>query len=463
MLSYGTPEAAGISSNTVRRWVGALAELDSLNSVILLRHGKIIAEGYWEPYNAQTPHQLYSLSKSFTSVAIGLAASEEFLRLTDPITAYFPEFLTDDLDPRYKQMQLRHLLMMATGHAQDTLTALWNKDANWAKAFFQQVVRCEPGTSFVYNSGATYMLSAVLRRATGQNLTEFLAPRLLDPLEIRSRIWECCPDGIEIGAWGYHLTTNEIARFGQLLLQGGIWEGKPLIPAGYLAEATHFQIANTGELDWGQGYGYQFWRSQHNAYRGDGAFGQFALVMPDQDAVIAITSGLTNMQNILTRTWDILLPAFENQPLPENSTAERALAETLGNLRISMLGKDMEHPCVPGGMFRLADNRLGLKTLELGFTADRCRIGFNGEFLEAGFGFRCDNRIRWELPAPLPVAADACWQDVNTLEIALTYYSTPFRSRIRLVFTPGTVELTRRSNLLFHVEEWPTLRGEAAD
>lgn len=176
---------------------------------------------------------------------------------------------------------------------------------DWAAAFFQSPLAYRPGERFVYNSGATYMLSALLRRVTGQSLTAYLRPRLLEPLGFGERNWETCPKGIEVGGWGFYATTEELARFAQMLLQGGKWQGRQLVPADYLKMATSFQIDNSmnDQPDWRVGYGFQFWRCRHNAFRGDGAFGQYALVMPEQDAVLAITSGLRNMQQVLDLVW----------------------------------------------------------------------------------------------------------------------------------------------------------------
>ncbi|MBW7461807.1 serine hydrolase, partial [Paenibacillus sepulcri] len=148
-------------------------------------------------------------------------------------------------------------------------------------------VEHEPGTHFVYNSGATYMLSAILQKVTGQTLLEYLQPRLIEPLGIKGAAWDVCPRGINVGGWGLNVTTEDIARFGQLYLQKGMWNGQRLLTEEWIAEATSSQISNGdgGVNDWAQGYGYQFWRCRHGVYRGDGAFGQFCIVMPEQDAV----------------------------------------------------------------------------------------------------------------------------------------------------------------------------------
>ncbi len=203
-------------------------------------------------------------------------------------------------------MRVRHLLSMSTGHAEDTTRYLREeKDGNWVKAFLAQPVEYEPGTHFLYNSGATYMLSAIVQKLSGLKVVDYLRPRLFEPLGIENPRWETWPQGINTGGWGLNINTEDIARFGQLYLQSGMWHGQRLVPAAWIEEATARQVSNGSnpDSDWEQGYGYQFWRCRHNAYRGDGAFGQYCLVMPDQDAVLAITSGVSDMQAVLNVIW----------------------------------------------------------------------------------------------------------------------------------------------------------------
>ncbi len=458
MLERSTPEAEGLSSEAVLGWLEEVKKLDSLHSFQLLRHRRVVAEGWWQPYNPETPHALFSLSKSFTSLAIGFARAEGKLRLSDRLIDYFPDLLPETLDPRFRSLELRHLLMMATGHRECALEAMCRAgDGNWAAGFFRTGLAYEPGSRFCYNSAATYMLSAVLQRAVGVGLVAYLGPRLLDPLGIRSRAWERCPRGIETGGWGYALTTCEIGRFAQLLLDGGRWEGRQLVPADYLAEATSRRIANDGTLDWGQGYGYQFWRSQHGAFRGDGAFGQFALVLPEQDAALAITAGLHNLQNVLNLVWERLLPAFGPAPLPPNPGAVARLERATAELALPLAGGEFRRGC--DGRYQLAANPLGFRTAEFVFEPDGCRLALNGEFLRAGFGHRCDNRIRWEASEPRPAAASAGWTGASTLELEISFYSTPFNVRLVCEFDRDRLSLRRRSNLLFRSPEWPELIG----
>ena len=213
---------------------------------MLLRHGAVIAEGWWAPHSPSVRHQLYSLSKSFTSAAIGWTIEEGIVKLDDPVTGFFPEKLPADLPEAFRRMTVRHLLTMSSGHADCVMPQLRNPpDKDYVRAFFSTELAYEPGTRFAYNSAASYMLSAIVSKVTGMSLVEYLKPRLLDPLGIEDPFWETCPAGINLGGWGFYLTTEEIARFGQLLLNKGQWQGKQLIPKDYLEMATAWQIDNS--------------------------------------------------------------------------------------------------------------------------------------------------------------------------------------------------------------------------
>ncbi len=179
------------------------------------------------------------------------------------------------------------------------------------QAFLELPLEREPGTEFVYSGGASYMLSAIIQKLTGLPLLEYLTPRLFEPLGIRGAEWGACPRGISIGSSGLRLKTEDIARFGQLYLQRGRWNDAQLLPEAWVKEATAAQVS-TGrkKMDYNQGYGYQFWRCRHGAYRGDGAQGQFCIVMPEQDAVIVTTAGVSNLQELLDLIWEHLLPGM---------------------------------------------------------------------------------------------------------------------------------------------------------
>jgi len=295
-LPRSAPEAQGVSSTTMLEFVNSLDEqIEGMHSVMVVRHGQVITEGWWSPYDAEHNHVLYSLSKSFTSTAVGFAVAEGRLSIDDEVLKFFHDDAPADPGSNLKQMRVRDLLTMSTGHQDDPPTA---PDAISAKSFLAQAVPHLPGTHFKYNTAATFLQSAIVQKVTGQTVLDFLRPRLFEPLGIEHPVWDTNFQGISLGGYGLRVRTEDIAKFGQLYLQKGRWNGKQLLPSDWVETATAKQASNGSnpKSDWNQGYGFQFWRCRHNAFRGDGAFGQYCLVMPDQDAVVAITSGVKDMQ-----------------------------------------------------------------------------------------------------------------------------------------------------------------------
>ena len=333
-LPRSSPESQGVSSKAVREFVEtANLKIDTLHSFMLVRHGHVVAEGWWKPEAGDKPHVLHSLSKSFCSTAVGLAVAEGKLSVDDPVLKFFPEDAPEKPSDKLKQMRVRDLLTMSTGHETEPK---FTAEDSWVKTFLAHPVPHKPGAHFQYNSPATYMQSAIVQKVTGQTVLEFLKPRLLEPLGIENPTWMVSPQGISTGGWGLMIRTEDIAKFGQLYLQKGRWQGKQLVPASWIEQATSKQVSNGSDpaRDWDQGYGFQFWRCRHNAYRGDGAFGQFCVVLPEQDAVIAITADTKDMQAELNVVWEKLLPAFGAAALPANADEEGQLKATLANLAV---------------------------------------------------------------------------------------------------------------------------------
>ncbi|MFB6725945.1 serine hydrolase domain-containing protein [Kribbella sp. NPDC056345] len=324
-LPRSTPDDQGLSAAAIDSFVAALdASEQEFQTVMLVRHGHVVLEAEWSPYRRSDLHLLYSVSKSFTSTAIGLAVDAGLLTIDDKVVSFFgPEELPETISDNLAAMSVLHLLTMSTGHSEDTVQRM-SRDDRMVQKFLGLKVEHEPGAPFVYNSGATYMLSAILQRLTGETLLEYLRSRLFAPLGITDATWGSSQEGITFGGWGLSLSTESMAKFGQLLLQRGGWEGEQLVPAEWFEAATTKQVSNNEpNPDWQQGYGFQFWRGRHNTYRADGAFGQFILAFPDHDAVLIITSAASTMQAELDLIWEHLLPALEGKELPAVARPER--------------------------------------------------------------------------------------------------------------------------------------------
>lgn len=334
-LPRSAPHEQGVNPQGLLDFLEAAADLE-LHSLMVLRHGHVLAEGWWAPHQPDDIQLLYSLSKSFTSTAAGFAIAEEHFGLDDRVLDFFPEAELGDVDDHLRDLRVRHLLSMATGHLEDTLDrVVTGSRQDLAHGFLAIPPDQEPGSIFCYNNTATYMVSVILQRTTGERLLDYLRPRLLDPLGITDALWQQDSQGHNIGFSGLHLATEAIARFGQLYLQQGIWDDQQLLPPGWVEEATrvHITTEHKETVDWQQGYGFQFWRARHG-YRGDGAYGQFCIILPEQQSVIAITSATEDMQAVLDAAWTHLLPAMQESTIAPDPEAQGRLTATLAGLSL---------------------------------------------------------------------------------------------------------------------------------
>ena len=341
-LPRTTPSAEGIDARGIDAFVTALETTADVepHSLMILRHGRVLAEGWWAPYAPDRVHLLYSLSKSFTSTAVGFAVAEGLLGLDDTIISHFPELDAEITDERSRRIRVRHLLAMASGHRDETVERAYALDpVDLVRGFLLLPPDEEPGTLFCYNQPCTFTLGAIVQRASGLSLTEYLTPRLFDKLGISGVGWQRDDSGRQLGFSGFHATTEAVAKLGQLYLQRGAWAGEQLLSPEWVDEATRAHIDNSvwENPDWRQGYGFQFWMARHG-YRGDGAYGQFCVILPEHDVVVAITSQSPDMQAVLDAAWTHLLPAID---APSTADADAALASRLDGAGLHPRGGDV--------------------------------------------------------------------------------------------------------------------------
>ena len=347
-LERATPESQGVGSAAISAFIDGVEQHDEieLHSLMIVRHDRVITEGWWAPYTADQVHLLYSLSKSFTSTAAGMAEAEGLLSLDDAVIDIFPEHADAVVDERSRLLTLRQLLRMATGHREDALERAYrNSPDDLVRGFLSVPLDEDPGSIFCYNNAATFVAGAAVQKRSGQDLVDFLTPRLFRPLGIDTCWWQRDTQGRNLGFSGLHLTTESIARFGRLLINGGRLGDRQLLDPTWLATATSAQTDNSNQQnpDWRLGYGYQFWMGRHG-YRGDGAYGQLCVVLPDHDALVVVTGASPNIQAILDLIWDILLPAFGDQVLPADAGAADALADRLAGLTLTPVGSAAWQP-----------------------------------------------------------------------------------------------------------------------
>lgn len=473
-LPRAIPEDHGLAS------AGVLAMLDAweqaglgVHSVMVVLRGAVVAEGWWDPYGPHLRHDLFSLSKSFTSAAVGLAEAEGLLSVDDLLL----DHLGADLDrasvpPHLAAMRLSHLLTMTTGHDADPTDHVFAQ-RDWVQTFLDLPVEHEPGTHFVYNTAATYMLGAVVAQVTGQRLLDYLTPRLLEPLGVVGARWDQCPLGRDIGGSGLALTTEDVACFGRLLLQDGVWEGRRLLPEGWVARATARQVASSNEnVDWRQGYGYQFWRARHG-YRGDGAFGQFCVVLPEHDAVVAITSGDADMQGILDVLWEHLLPALGASHAPPEPGVHEALVERLAGLRLDPPGAgELRAREVPEGAVAWSGRRIVFEpnplevrwaVLELGEHSDRLSVAWGRRTFTLDLGHATWALGMLRVPGSRRpeehMAASAAWAGSSIYEVTVRRVETPSCYTWRFTVDDDVVRVEGEVDVAFGPTVMPPLVG----
>ena len=331
MFEQCRPEDVSIDSSGIVRFLDDMKNQRlHLHSVMMLRHGKVFLDISYAPWSRDKKHVIWSLTKSFTSTAVGFAVQDGLLDLEDRVIDYFPEFLTNPPCDNMQKMRVKHILTMNTGHEVEPGLI----GDNWERRFIQSYVEHEPGTHFLYNTTGTYMLAAILRKVTGKTLLDYLREKLFEPLEMSKDIWaETSPTGIETAGYGFNVRIEDIAKLGQFYLQKGKWNGRQLLNEQWILDAQKPWTDNSqykgggGGPDWNAGYGYQFWMcTPEHVFRGDGACGQYCVICPDQDMVIAITGGYGEMAPVLRSVWSNIFPALDR-----TETGGQELKERLRN------------------------------------------------------------------------------------------------------------------------------------
>jgi CubicO group peptidase (beta-lactamase class C family) len=451
-LPRSTPEAEGISSKGIIDFLNAIdTGKTEIHSFIFMRHGKIVSEGWWNPYGPDLKHIMFSASKTFAATGIGLAVAENKLKLTDKVVSFFPASLPDTLSEFMSIMTVKDLLTMSTG--QDAEPRRGQSD-DWIRSFLAKAPVNKPGTVFKYNNTASFMLSAIVQQVTGVTLFDYLQPRVFKPLEIHGIDWDLNPQGINLGMIGLRLRTEDMAKFGQLLLQQGVWNGKQLISKEWVNEATAFKIKSLGgnekvpaEInDWVQGYCYQMWRGRNNSVRLDGMAGQFVILMPDKDAIVILTANASNTQKELDLVWTYLLPAIKsNNPLPANPELNTELKKMQTTLNLPPSGQEVTKSIfesqVSGKEFELEKNTYNIQSVKFTFNKGGCNFDFERDNISSsvnigtGLWKYSNTNLTSLLSAPRPVASKSIdasykiqqpvvkvaslyvWTDSNTLEI----------------------------------------------
>lgn len=453
-----------VSANAAGDFISALEknELD-IHSIIINKDGRRVFELSFCPYTVYDKMQIYSLSKTFTATAIGFAVQEKLLNVSDKVTDIFKEETPAEIPPTLAAMTVKHLLTMNTGHTEDiTVNAVMSD--NWVKTFLLLPPQSEPGSIFMYNTAASYMLSAIITKKTGLTLMEYLTPRLFTPLGIEEARWELSPDGCNEGGFGLHISCEDAARFGQFYFDRGVYNGKRLLFKEWFDEAIYPHSDNgiTGRVrDWGSGYGYQLWLCENGAYRGDGAFGQLCYISEKQGIVASVFASVKDMQielDVLTAFCDSIC-AEGSQCQDDDASLLKAILRYEQRYLPPASGELI--PNVPNGCFMLEENGCRISSIRFKLGEDgiiKLLLGDGRQtaVLQCGRGSWVENQLflygikpalRPYNQSPLPMRILAAYTYENdALILTLKHMDTPHDQQWKISFSEDkkiTVSITQ--------------------
>ncbi|MBR5541496.1 MAG: serine hydrolase [Bacteroides sp.] len=389
-LPRSTPEEQGVPSKALVALFDSLhaLPLTDMHAVVVMRHGKVIGEMYPKPYAPEYRHTMYSCSKTFVGVAVGLAVADNRLRVEDRVATFFPQLLPDTVSSELASMTVRHLLMMSSGVKPD-----WNmrsRGKEWIRTFLAKPVN-KPG-EYAYDSMVSYMLAAIVQKVTGKKLTEYLQEHVFTPMNVTEWAWEESPEGVNTGGWGVHIQPESLAKFGQLILNEGSWEGKQLVPAEWIREMCKKHKETGREV-----YGYHIWHcgGHDGAVRADGALGQYVISILDKDMVVVMTEAtLGNGRDQRRLIWDVLLPEIKDEPLPANKKDYQKLLKKQEGYKLdevqgkanSAFASNWENKTI-----ELGKNTLGWESLRLNFGKNIVTMTVtekDGKSYELPFGYK---------------------------------------------------------------------------
>ena len=459
-LPRTSPEAVGLKSEQVSAFFDSLLSHSKteIHSAIVMRHGKVIGEMYPAPFRPEYQHTQFSCSKTFVAAAVGIAISEKLLNLTDRLVTFFPDQLPKIVSWRLASITVEDLLTMRSGFTVDT--KMRNRSRQWIRDYLAHPMNADPGKRFQYDSIDTYLLSAIVQKVTGMTVLDYLKQKVFGPLNIRDVKWELSPEGIVTGGWGLYIQPESLAKFGQLLLQRGQWQGRQLIPAAWVDAMMTHHVANKN----GDDYGYQMWSCDYpGSMRADGAYGQYIIIVPRKDIVVVINQcTLGDGKKERAYVWRTLFTDMQDAPLPP-STAYQELRSRSYSLPLIADGQP-DHELLAdytGRPFLLHRNPLGWS--ELCFQADslveitdtagrmaRIEMGYQQWKTSAVNAYPLNARYQVQnqfstIRPPFRVGACYAWFD-NEMQAKLHYVDWMASVQLRLRFSGDTVRIEAKEN-----------------
>lgn len=463
-----SPIEAGIPADAIHRFLDRLESYQvPMHSILILRHDKLAAEGYYAPCGADSLHRLFSVCKTLNAIAIGILAGDGRLKLSDPIAGYFPDKLPKQVHPWIEAMTIRDLLMMRTCHASTTYKHDLKKD--WVESFFITPPSHKPGTVFHYDTSASHVLCALVERLTGKRMLDFLRDRVLGEIGWSKSSYVLTNDfGDSQGGSGLMATSRDLMLLGYLLLKNGKIGGRQLLPEEYLSEMTSNLTPNAltgGVISERQGYGYQIWHTSHNGFVCYGMGGQLALCLPHQDMIMvttADTQGLNGGNDLIYNSfYEEILPALDTHPCSEKAEAESAarLLTRLSSLSLAPLKKHCRpsSSAITNASFldaascaerinqktaRLTANSQGFTDISLSFAKDAGTLSYTlrGENCTISFGL--DSCVSGTFPIyNMRYAASGIWLAENTFYLKIHIIDS-FVGSVHMEFVFGENDVT---------------------
>ncbi len=476
-LPRATPSAMGVDADAVIAFLDEVEAADlELHSFMLWRNGHVVAEAWRWPYRPERPRILHSVAKSFTACAIGLALEDGLFRLDDKVVSFFPDVLPGPVDRLLAEMTIEDLLTMRVGHAGETSGAVWRAlETSWIAEFFKIPIEQKPGTVFMYTSAASYILSAILSRASGETLHDYLKPRIFEPLGIEGESWDIGPDGINPGGNGLCAKTVDLLKLGILHLQDGVWQGRRLLPQGWVANAT----AAYGEPI---KYGYHWWTRPDGSFSAIGRFVQMATSFPRHGATLAVTGAIKGSRRLFPHI-DRYFPAAFRDDLTDGAAADARLAARLADWQSADAPASWKAPYDPvrgagtslSRRFEMEPNVHGVKVVEFEITDDECVFRLTDaagpHVIVAGFGGWLESRT--DMPGSdlhhgyslnnSPVVARARIEDGSRLQMTWIFPETAFRDTVTCEFSERRLTLKREVNINGGALRHADLVGTLAD
>jgi len=383
-LPRSTPEEQGVPSETISRFFQMIEEKGfDVHGLMMIRHGKVIAEHWWAPYAPQYQHAMYSATKTFTAMAIGFAVQEGLLNVEDKVTSFFPDLLPDTISPQLSRLTVRHLLTMSVGHAS---TFYPGSGESQVRSFLAAPFAHGPGIVWAYDITASHMMSRIITKVSGISILEYLETRLFDSLGIEDVVWEMDNDGCNMGNGGSHMKTSDLAKMGLFLLNKGKWNGQQLLNPEWIEEASTTHIYQNAELtpeeiknatdDASVGYGYQIWIGRHNSFRAIGAMNQLIMVIPEYDFVLVCHSGFRDETGLNNLIYD-MLPSMSDKPLKANKSFD--LNEAIADYKIKrpFEGKSTSSVTMSTRRYKVDENASGIRSVLFRFdSSGNCFLTF---------------------------------------------------------------------------------------